>query len=121
MKSKTCLLIFSLLACFVAATPALAQNDGRIHLPPAVQQGPDTGTIPVKSADQVDRERSAKMQELRQEAIRRDTEKLFQLSVELKDYVDKSSNNVLSLDMIKKAETIEKLARSVKDKMKASR
>ena len=40
------------------------------------------------------------------------------LSVELKQSVDKSDENVLSLDVIKKAEEIEKLARSVKDKMK---
>ena len=35
-----------------------------------------------------------------------------------KDYVDKSNENVLSLDVVKKAEEIEKLAHSVKDKMK---
>ncbi len=33
-------------------------------------------------------------------------------------YVDKSNENVLSLDVLKKAEAIEKLARSVKEKMK---
>jgi hypothetical protein len=36
----------------------------------------------------------------------------------LKQSVDKSDENVLSLDVIKKAEEIEKLARSVKEKMK---
>ena len=34
--------------------------------------------------------------------------------------MDKSSESTLSLDVIKKAEEIEKLARSVKDKMKAA-
>ena len=33
--------------------------------------------------------------------------------------MDKSDENVLSLTVIKKAEEIEKLAKSVKDKMKA--
>jgi hypothetical protein len=47
-----------------------------------------------------------------------DTDKLLKLSVELKSYVDKSNENVLSLDVIKRAEEIEKLAHSVKDKMK---
>ena len=51
-------------------------------------------------------------------ALRHDTDKLLRLSVELKQSVDKSDENVLSLDVIKKAEEIEKLARSVKDKMK---
>jgi hypothetical protein len=51
-------------------------------------------------------------------ALKHDTDKLLRLSVELKQFVDKSDENVLSLDVIKKAEEIEKLARSVKDKMK---
>ena len=51
-------------------------------------------------------------------ALRHDTDKLLRLSVELKEFVDKSDENVLSLDVIKKAEEIEKLAKSVKEKMK---
>jgi len=51
-------------------------------------------------------------------ALKIDTDRLLKLSVELKSYVDKSDENVLSLDVIKKAEEIEKLARSVKEKMK---
>ena len=51
-------------------------------------------------------------------AIRSDTDRLLRLSVELKQSVDKSDENVLSLDVIKKAEEIEKLAHSVKEKMK---
>ena len=51
-------------------------------------------------------------------AIKSDTDKLLKLSMELKQYVDKSDENVLSLDVIKKAEEIEKLAKNVKDKMK---
>ena len=54
----------------------------------------------------------------RQAELKRDTDKLLKLSTELKAYVDKSNENVLSLDVIKKAEEIEKLAHSVKDKMK---
>ena len=50
--------------------------------------------------------------------LKADTDKLLKLAVELKNSVDKSNENVLSLDVIKKAEEIEKLAHSVKDKMK---
>ena len=50
--------------------------------------------------------------------IKTDTDKLLKLSEELKAYVDKSNENVLSLDVMKKAEQIEKLAKSVKDKMR---
>lgn len=51
-------------------------------------------------------------------ALKNDTEKLLKLTTELKSYVDKSDENVLSVNVIKKAEEIEKLAKSVKDKMK---
>ena len=54
----------------------------------------------------------------RQEEIRKDTQKLFQLATELKDAVDKSNENVLSLDVVRKAEEVEKLAKKVKEKMK---
>jgi hypothetical protein len=51
-------------------------------------------------------------------ALKSDTDRLLKLSVELKQYVDKSDENVLSLDVIKRAEEIEKLAHSVREKMK---
>ena len=54
----------------------------------------------------------------RQLALRRDTEKLLNLAAELKQNVDKTSPNILSMDVIKKAQEIEKLAKSVKDKMR---
>ena len=54
----------------------------------------------------------------RQLALRRDTEKLLSLAAELKQNVDRTSPNILSMDVIKKAQEIEKLAKSVKDKMR---
>jgi hypothetical protein len=51
-------------------------------------------------------------------SLKTDTDKLLKLSIELKNYVDKSDENVLSLDVIKKADEIERLAKSVRDKMK---
>jgi len=54
----------------------------------------------------------------RQVQIKRDTDKLLKLATELKEYVDKSNENILSMDVIKKADQIEKLAHSVKEKMK---
>ena len=54
----------------------------------------------------------------RQAALKRDTEKLVALAAELKQHVDKSSANILSMDVIKKAQEIQKLAKSVQDKMR---
>jgi hypothetical protein len=68
----------------------------------------------------LERELAKKANQERQAALRRDTEKLLKLATELKDYVDKTNESVLSLDVVKKAEEIEKLAHSVKEKMKAN-
>jgi hypothetical protein len=64
------------------------------------------------------RDQAKKLNEERQEALKRDTDRLLQLSTELKEYVSKSNENMLSVDVVKKAEQIEKLAHSVKEKMK---
>ena len=54
----------------------------------------------------------------RQKRIVDDTAKLLQLATELKAAVDKSTKDQLSLDVIRKAEEIEKLARDVKQRMR---
>jgi hypothetical protein len=54
----------------------------------------------------------------RQLQLRIDTEKLVALTAELKQRVDKAGANILSMDVIKKAQEIQKLAKSVKDKMR---
>ena len=54
----------------------------------------------------------------RQSQLRLDTEKLVALTAELKQHVDKAGANVLSMDVIKKAQEIQKLANSVQDKMR---
>ena len=56
----------------------------------------------------------------RQQDIRDDTEKLFQLATELKSAVDKTNENLLSLEVVRKADEVEKLAHRVKEKMKES-
>ena len=54
----------------------------------------------------------------RQQDIRNDTDKLFQLATELKAAVDKTNENMLALDVVRKGEEVEKLAKKVKEKMK---
>jgi hypothetical protein len=68
--------------------------------------------------ERVVRDMAKKANQERQAALKKDTEKLVQLTGELKDYVDKSNENMLSLDVVKKAEEIEKLAKSVREKMR---
>jgi len=54
----------------------------------------------------------------RQKRLEADTDRLLALTTALKEQVDDSDKNILSLDMIKKADEIEKLAHSVKERIK---
>ncbi len=103
-----CLSAFPILAQKTAAPPSSPIHTGDLN-PPA-NEDEARARITAEMAKRAAKERAA--------ALKTDTDKLLKLSVELKQYVDKSDENVLSLDVIKKAEEIEKLAKSVKDKMK---
>ena len=54
----------------------------------------------------------------RQKQLVADTDKLLLLTTALKEQVNESNKDILSVDMIKKAEEIEKLAHSVKERIK---
>ena len=71
-----------------------------------------------ENRDRIVHEMAKKANLERQAALKADTDKLVKLAGELKEYVDKSNENMLSINVLKKAEEIEKLAHSVKDKMK---
>jgi hypothetical protein len=51
----------------------------------------------------------------RQKKLAADTDKLLELATDLKKQVDKTNKDILSVDVVKKAEEIEKLARSMKN------
>jgi hypothetical protein len=70
--------------------------------------------------EKIEKEMAKKANQQRQADLKRDTDKLLQLATQLKQYVDKTNENVLSLDVMKKAEEIEKLAHSVREKMKGN-
>ncbi len=84
--------------------------------------GPESSQTPAESEEmrKFKKEVAKKANKERQDEIQRDTEKLLKLATELKEYVGKTDEHILSLDVIKKAEEIEKLARGVKEKMKTS-
>jgi hypothetical protein len=68
-------------------------------------------------------ENSKRLKEInlqRQKDMTSDTVKLLQLASELKSDTDKSEKEKLSMVEVRKAEMIEKLAKSVHDKMKAT-
>ncbi len=82
---------------------------------PGVSQSGNSGD---SWSAQQQKEMGKKLNLQRQEEIKKDTDKLLKLATELKQSVDKTTENTLSLDVIKKAEEIEKLAKNVKEKMK---
>jgi hypothetical protein len=80
------------------------------------------GVVPVAPRDERTvsmEEEQAKMRNIeRQKRLVEDTAKLLELANELKAEVDKSDKNTLSLAVVRKADEIEKLAHSVKERMK---
>ncbi len=58
--------------------------------------------------------------EARQAELLADTERLYRLTQELKAEVAKSNKDTLSVPVVKKAEEIEKLAKVLKERMRAS-
>jgi hypothetical protein len=115
--SKTSLLALVLLAVLGAASLVAAQQ---VHLPPVVSQGPGMGDTPVVSGNDIQRQQAIAANLQRRTEIKRDTEKMMELTAELKEFVEKSGQGVMSMEAIKKAEQIEKLAHGVKSKMKQS-
>ena len=66
----------------------------------------------------IERKMAKERSKARYEDMKRDSQKLLELATELKQYVDKSGENVLSMNVIKKCDEIEKLSKSVRSKMR---
>ena len=88
---------------------------------PGIPQRPGLGN-PSDDTNPTDPNRAEKQEKLRnddrQKRLVADTDKLLALATDLKQQVDKSTKDTLSVDVIKKADEIEKLAHSVKERMK---
>jgi hypothetical protein len=117
MLKITSLTFVTLVALLAASTLASPQQ---VHLPPSVSQGPGMGQVPITSGDSVQQRQAKAANEQRQVEIKRDTEKMYQLTAELKQSLETSGPSVMSMDDLKKVEQIEKLAHGVKSKMKQS-
>lgn len=112
VRAKQVLRSFSLVLLFTIS--GYAQR-------PSAPQRIDGSVAPSpedENRERIERDMAKKANLERQAALKADTDKLLKLATELKASVDKSNENTLSIDVLKKAEEIEKLAHSVKDKMK---
>ncbi len=94
---------------------------GQSNRVPGIQQ-PKTGALDPDEPDPMAPHREQKQAEMRnvdrQKRLVADTDKLLELATDLKEQVGKSTKDTLSVDVIKKADEIEKLAHSVKERMK---
>ena len=70
------------------------------------------------AAEHMEQERKAMAADQRQQKMLEDADKLLQMAQQLKLSVDKSNKDQLSVEVVREAERIEKLARQVKDNMR---
>lgn len=69
-------------------------------------------------AARMEAERARSAADQRQQKMLQDADKLLELAQHLKVSVDRTNKNTLSVDVVREAERIEKLARQVKDNMR---
>jgi len=102
-----------------------AQRKGNPPPPPTMQNGPATlptldqpAVIPDPLRTRMDAERMKAMNDDRHKKLSADVDRLLALSNELKSDVDKANKDELSVEVIRKAAEIEKLAHDVQSRMK---
>ena len=98
-----------LLMLTVATVTAAAQIPGHPNAQPESQAELDH-----------DQQQKARLEQQKKhfEQMKRDSQRLLELATELKKYVDQSGEHILSMEVVRKAEEMEKLARRVKDNMR---
>jgi hypothetical protein len=111
----------------LAAFSCVAQDTGPagFHPEKATMVTP-VNQLPDANEQMANHEKSAKQQKYeaanaeRKKQIADDSTKLLSMAMALKAEVDKTTKDTLSLNVIRKADEIEKLAHNVKEKMKLS-
>ena len=96
------------------------QGSGSRSESQAGQTTPVWPIVPDTKTAKMDKDQERQMNADRQKKLVEDTAKLLELANELKAVVDKSNKDTLSLDVVRKADAIEKLAHSVKEGMKGN-
>ena len=129
---KSRLLATCLLSVFLCVTTLTAQANGRptpapAQVPDASQ--PDASIDPQlgqqrapksQAEERAERELEKERQKQRWQDIKKRSEQLLEVATELKQYVYKSGENVMSLEVIKKAAQMEKLSKELQKRMKGN-
>lgn len=98
------------------AGKALLQNSPR-NIPEFINRLPDVNDQERMRQEQKSDKDFAASNALRNKQVSEETAKLLKLANDLKAEVDKAGKDTLSLNAIRKAEAIEKLAHNIKEKM----
>jgi hypothetical protein len=111
-----------LLSAAPAATTQMGSQSGSLspqssqsaHVPFGSSNHDQEGGLSPEARERFERSRQSD----RQKRLIADTDHLLALANELKADMDKTTKDTLSIDVIKKADEIEKLAHNVKERMK---
>lgn len=102
---------------FAAAFTCIAQ-DGHPTAAPAVQPGTAPQAQATSSANAKPQDPQSPADKQQRNQISVDSTQLLAMAVDLKAEVDKTNKDTLSINVIRKADAIEKLAKTVKEKIK---
>jgi hypothetical protein len=100
-----------------AANEGQSQRDPGFRYPPSVTRIPDANTQNDINGQQTQQQSFEAANAARKKQIADESAKLLKLATELKTEVDKTNKDTLSLNVIRKADEIERLAHDVKEKM----
>lgn len=118
--SRCLLFSFLIAGTFADAAPQSTTPPAQTQARPTSPGPPtlDGSTEPDPMTRRVTEQQALKRNTQRQDQIISDSAKLLALAQELKVEVDKSNKNTLALNVVKKAEEIEKLSKSIKERMR---
>jgi hypothetical protein len=117
LRLRSLLIPLPILVSGLCALPAHAQSQP--NTPPLLGMPTPLGDAnPDRDAGVMTEKMLRDRNVMRQKEIVDETNQLLDLAQKLKDAVDKTSKDQLSLDVVRKAEEIEKLAKDVKTKMR---
>ena len=106
------------MAALLAAAQQPNRNPNKPIINPAANPVPDKNRQMQMQQDHDSAAIYDAANAIRQKQIADDAARLLQLATELKKEVDKTNKDTLSVNVIRKAEMIEKLAKGVKEQMK---
>ena len=96
---------------------ALIQQNGS-YVPNAVNRFPDANDRDKMQQQQANQDRFEAANAERKKEVSADSERLLKMAADLKEELDKTDKDTLSMDTIHRIDAIEKLVRDMKNKMK---